>query len=309
MQLIGLTEIVVLIATVLVLVTMYLGIRVVPQTQVYIVERFGRFLRALHPGLNLIWPYLDQVRHKVLVLERQLKEMEISVITKDNVEIRLMATVFMRVAEADKAVYRIASFEDAIRTATTSVVRNQAGKLELDEIQSAREQMNEIIHHRLNEASAVWGIEVTRTEITDVIIDEQTKKAQRQQLNAERERRALVARATGERDAVQLAADAELYEATKKAEALKITADARAYEIETVAAAQRAEILAVGEAIKEQGPEAAEFEIRKRQVNAIAELAGSKTTTTLVLPAEVAGVLGALDTFVRQMGTAQKSSQ
>ena len=298
----GLPEIVVLIATVLVLYTMYIGVRVVPQTEIYIVERFGKFLRTLKPGLNIIWPYLDQVRHKVRVLERQLKEMEISVITKDNVEIRLMATVFMRIAEADKAVYRIASFEDAIRTATTSVVRNQAGKLELDEIQSARDQMNEAIQKVLNDATQVWGIEVTRTEITDILIDEETKSAQRQQLNAERERRAVVALATGERERVQLAADAELYEAKRKAEAIKISADARAYEIETVAAAQKKEITDVGEALKAQGTEAAEFEIRKRQVSAIADLASSKSTTTLVLPAEVAGVLGALDTLVRQIG-------
>ncbi|MEL0314634.1 MAG: SPFH domain-containing protein [Halieaceae bacterium] len=113
-----------------------------------------------------------------------------------------------------------------MRTTAESIIRSAAGKLELDDIQSSRQQMNDEILKNLREAAEVWGLEITRSEITDVRVDEATKQAQRQQLNAERERRATVAKAEGERQRVELKADAQLYEATKQAEAIKLTADA-----------------------------------------------------------------------------------
>ena len=102
------------------------------------------------------------------------------------------------------------------------MIRSAAGKLELDELQSSRESMNQEIKERLGKASEVWGVEVTRTEILDVIVDEKTKESQRQQLNAERERRAVIAKAEGDKRAVELNADAQLYEAEKEAEAVKL---------------------------------------------------------------------------------------
>ena len=142
-------------------------------------------------------PYLDKVAHKVSILERQLKEFTISVITSDNVEVLPNSTVFYRVTDASRSVYRIKDIDSALKTAATSIVRSAAGKLDLDGLQSSRDSMNSEIDKKLSEAAEVWGIEVTRTEITDVEVDEDTKKAQRQQLNAERARRAAVAEAEG----------------------------------------------------------------------------------------------------------------
>ena len=283
--------------TAVALIALASSVKIVPQSEEAVVERMGRYLRTLKPGIRMIVPVIDRVQHRISVLERQLEPFKVSVITADNVEVVLESTVFMRVVAAEKAVYRIESFADAVRTTATSLMRNAAGKLELDGMQSSRDTINQTVQRKLAEAAELWGIEITRTEVMDVVVDDRTKEAQRQQLNAERERRARVAEAEGERRAVELAADAALYEAQKRAQAVKVEADARAYEIATVAEAQRLEIEKVGDALAEKGEGAAMFEVRKRQVAAIEALARSENTKIMVVPAEVVGVLGAIETL------------
>ena len=283
------------IAGVALAITGLAAVRIVPQAEEHVVERFGEYLRTLQPGLRLIVPVVDRVRARVSVLEHQLEAFKVSVITKDNVEVGLMATVFMRVTEADKSVYRIEHYESAVQTTATSLLRNEAGKFELDKLQASRDEMNQNVHEKLGEAAKVWGIRITRTEIVDVIVDDRTKEAQRQQLNAEREKRARVAEAEGEKRAVELAAEAKLFEARKEADAVRITADAHAYEIRTVASAQSEEIKVVGKAIRDNGEAAALFEIRKRQVSAMSEIAASENTKVVLVPAEVMGTLGAIE--------------
>ena len=198
-----------------VILTIYLGVKIVPQSDVFIIERFGKYSKTLSAGLSIIIPYLDKVAHKISILERQLKEFTISVISKDNVEVKLETTVFYRLVDASRSVYRIRDVQSAINTAATSIVRSAAGRLELDDLQSSRDSMNEEISKNLQQAAEVWGIEITRTEITDIIVDEQTRTSQRQQLNAERTRRATIAEAEGEKRSVELKEDAKLYEAVK----------------------------------------------------------------------------------------------
>ena len=289
-----------------VILTIYLGIKIVPQSNVYVIERFGKYSRTLNAGLSIIVPYLDKVAHRVSILERQLREFTISVISKDNVEVKLESTVFYRITDASRSVYRIRDVESAINTAATSIVRSAAGRLELDELQSSRDSMNEEISTNLKEAAEVWGVDITRTEITDIIVDEETKKSQRQQLNAERTRRATIAEAEGEKQSVQLKAEAKLYEAQKEAEALKITADAEAYSVKVKAQADADQTKLLAEAIAKNGQPAVNFEIMKRQVEAIGELASSNSSKTLIIPTEVTGVLGSIETL---MNTIQKKNK
>jgi len=281
-----------------VIITLRKGIIVVPQSQVYVVERFGKYVRTLSPGLSLIIPYLSHISHRVSILERQLPKFNISVITKDNVEVDMKTTVFFRVVDASRSVYRIRDIDTAIHTAASSVVRSAAGKLELDELQSSRDSMNHEIARNLQQAAEVWGVEITRTEITDVIIDEQTRDAQRQQLNAERERRAIIARAEGDRRAIELAADAELYQAQRAAEAIRVTADANAYSITIQAEAEAGQTRVIAEAIAAEGQPAIDYEILKQQVEAIGKLASAETTKTLILPSNVTGVLGGIEAIL-----------
>ena len=165
-------------------------------------------------------------------------------------------------------------------------------------MQSSREAMNQEIASRLTKAAEVWGVEVTRTEILDVLVDEATKTSQRLQLNADRERRAAIATAEGERRSIELKADAELYEAEKQAEAVRVTADAEAYAVKIKAEADAEQTRLVAEAIKNDGQPAINFEIMKRQVDGISDLAGSNQSKTVVIPTDITKTLGSIETLL-----------
>ena len=283
-----------ILIVILALIFVYKGVKVVPQSKVYVIERFGKYLKTLKAGLNLIVPFLDSIAHKLSILERQLPQFNISVITKDNVEVNLEATVFYRIVDASRSVYRIQDVDGALNTAATSIVRSAAGRLELDELQSSRESMNQEIAREMQNAAEVWGIEITRTEITDVIIDEQTKEAQRQQLNAERERRAAIAKAEGSKRSIELEAEAKYFQAQKEAEAIKVTADAEAYAVKVKAEADAEQTRVIASAIKDNGQPAINFEVMKRQVEALSEIASSNSSKTVIMPTEITGVIGSL---------------
>jgi len=234
------------------------GIKIVPQSQTYVVERFGKYRTTLNAGLNLIVPFLDRVAHKIDILERRLPEHPSDVITKDNVLTNVTTSTFYRVRSPEYTVYRIKDIDGAIQTAVTGVVRSIIGVSEFDEVQSNRTQLNGKLRTELIEIADEWGIEITRCEIIDVNVDAATREAMQKQLNAERERRATVTKAEGDKRAVELNADAELYEAQKQAEAVRIQAEAEAYATETIA-----------KAIAAGGLDAIKYEMLKRQVEAV----------------------------------------
>lgn len=271
------------------------GIQVVPQTREYVVERFGKYTKTLKTGLNFIVPIIDKVSSKVDILETQLEELRISVVTKDNVEVDLISAVFYRVTNAEKSVYRIDNVANAIEQTSKSIIRSEGGKLDLDALQSSRDSMNIQVYEQLKKAAEIWGIEVTRAEILDVQLDEETKEAQRQQLNAERKRRATVAEAEGQKETIELNADANLYKAEKEADAIKVKADAEAYKVKLLADAEAEQTKVVGDAIKKHGQAAVNFEIMKRQVDGLTELASSGQTKTLIMPSEITKVLGGIE--------------
>lgn len=297
----NLTIVILLIVAGLIIIKM--GVKVVSQSDVYVIERFGKFSKTLQAGLSIIIPFIDKVAHKVSVLERQIDEQKISVITKDNVEVILETRVFYRVVDAARSVYRISDIGSAIKTASSSIVRSAAGKLELDELQSSRQAMNDEIAVNLSNAAEVWGVEITRTEITDVEVDDATKEAQRQQLNAERKRRATIAEAEGEKKSIELRAEADLYKAQKDADAVKVTADAEAYGVRVKAEADAEQTRLLAAAISKNGQPAVDFEIAKRQVEAVAELASSNSAKTIVLPTEVTASLGGLSAVLETIGS------
>lgn len=289
------------------LVLAWSAIKVVPQSKVFVVERFGKFSKTLPAGINIIIPIIDQVRHRISILERQLPAFDISVITKDNVEVVLEATNFYRITDAARSVYRIENIDRAIQTTAESIVRSAAGKLDLDELQSSRQQMNEEILRNLQNAAEVWGIEITRTEITDVRVDEQTKDAQRQQLNAERQRRAVVAQAEGEKRSVELSADAELYSAQKQAEAVRVAADAEAYAIKVKAAATAEQTRMISEAINNGGQSAINFDILQKQVVALSQVASSSNSKTVIMPTDITKAIGSLELLVQTVASGVNS--
>lgn len=261
----------------LVAVGVVLGIKIVPQSENYVVERFGKFRKILTPGPNIIIPGIDRIAHKVSVLERQLDDYPVEAITKDNSPIKVTASTFFRVIDPPLSVYRIRNIERAIQTAVTGVVRSLIGTVEFDEVQSNREQVNTKLKSELDAAAQEWGVEITRSEIIDVAVDDATRQAMLVQITAERERRAAVTQAEGQKKAAELAADAELYAATKAAEARRISAEAEAFATKTVA-----------EALQDGGLDAARFAIARDQIKAMAEIAKGDGTRTVLLPNDMA---------------------
>ncbi len=283
------------IATILfaafVLLSIYKGVRIVSQSEKHVVERFGRLRKVLGPGINFIVPFLDRVAHQISILERQLPNASQDAITADNVLVQVETSVFYRIIEPEKTVYRIRDVDAAIATTVAGIVRAEIGKMELDEVQSNRSQLISTIKEAVEDAVDNWGIEVTRAEILDVNLDQATRDAMLQQLNAERERRAAVTRAEGEKRAVELNADAELYAAEQAAKARRVEAEAEAYATEVVA-----------KAIQDNGLEAAQYQVALKQVESLKALGSSPSSSTVVVPANAIEAFG--DAFKMLKGRA-----
>ncbi|WP_420821270.1 SPFH domain-containing protein [Pseudooceanicola onchidii] len=269
-----------LLAILLILV-IWLGVRIVPQSEQHVVERFGRLRSVLGPGINFIVPFLDRVAHKVSILERQLPTASQDAITADNVLVEVETSVFYRILEPEKTVYRIRDVDAAIATTVAGIVRAEIGKMELDEVQSNRAALIATIKGSVEDAVDNWGIEVTRAEILDVNLDQATRDAMLQQLNAERARRAHVTEAEGKKRAVELKADADLYAAQKTAEARKVQAEAEAYATSVVA-----------KAIADNGLEAAQYQVALKQVETLAALGEGTGRQTIIVPAAAIEAFG-----------------
>lgn len=274
-------SIVLLLLAIFIILSLFLGVRIVPQSQKYVVERFGRLRAVLGPGINLIVPFVDTVAHKVSILERQLPNSRQDAITTDNVLVQVETSVFYRIMEPEKTVYRIRDVDAAILTTVAGIVRSEIGTMELDEVQSNRARLTTRIREAIADVVDDWGIEVTRAELLDVNLDEATRTAMLQQLNAERARRAQVTEAEGKRRAVELAADGELYAAEQQAKAKRIAADAEAYATGVIA-----------EAIAKNGLEAAQYQIALAQVEAMKEIAVGDGKQTVLVPAQMIEAFG-----------------
>jgi regulator of protease activity HflC (stomatin/prohibitin superfamily) len=264
-----------------IILSLFLGIKIVPQSQKFVVERFGRLNKVLGPGINFIVPFLDRVAHRVSVLERQLPTAQQDAITTDNVLVKVETSVFYRITEPEKTVYRIRDVDAAIATTVAGIVRSEIGKMELDHLQSNRAEVATNIREQVRLLVDDWGIEVTRAEILDVNLDDATRTAMLQQLNAERARRALVTEAEGKKRAVELNADAELYAAEQEAKARRILADAEAYATGVIA-----------EAIKENGIEAAQYQVALKQVEALTAVGQGSGKQTIIVPAQALEAFG-----------------
>ncbi|HEX9857962.1 MAG TPA: paraslipin, partial [Paracoccaceae bacterium] len=148
-----------------IIICIFLGVRIVPQSEKHVVERFGRLRAVLGPGINFVVPFLDRVAHKISILERQLPTAQQDAITTDNVLVKVETSVFYRITEPEKTVYRIRDVDAAIATTVAGIVRSEIGKMELDQVQSNRNELTLNIREQVRAMVDDWGIEVTRAEI------------------------------------------------------------------------------------------------------------------------------------------------
>lgn len=284
-------NLVTLLIAVFVILSIMLGVRIVPQSEKYVVERFGRLQKVLGPGINLIIPFLDTVAHRISILERQLPNSRQDAITADNVLVQVETSVFYRIMQPERTVYRIRDVDAAISTTVAGIVRSEIGSMELDEVQSNRARLTTRIRESLAGVVDDWGIEVTRAELLDVNLDDATRAAMLQQLNAERARRAQVTEAEGLKRAVELKADGDLYAAEQEAKARRVLADAEAYATSVIA-----------ESIKESGLEAAQYQVALKQVDALTKVGEGDGKQMIIVPAQALDAFG--DAFKMLKGRA-----
>ena len=230
-------------------------IKIVKQSEVYVIERLGKFHKIADAGLTIIIPFMDQVRSVVSLKQQTMDVPPQGVITQDNVTITIDTVVFYKITDPAKAVYEIQSLKKGIEYLAITTIRDIVGKMDLDETFSSRDAINDKLRIVLDEATDPWGCKVDRVEIKDITPPADIRDAMEKQMNAERNKRALILQAEGERqsaitiaegqkEAAILQADADreskIRRATGEADAIKKVAEAKAKEIELVYGALKA---------------------------------------------------------------------
>src|ERR1700761_9008607 len=209
---------------ILVVVTLFAGVKTVLQGQVWTVERFGAYTRLMQPGLNFVLPYVDRVGRKLNVQEQVVDIPEQSVITRDNASVLVDGIIYYRVMEPEKAAYQVANLTVALTTLAMTNIRSVIGEMELDATLSSRERINSSLLTILDAATEPWGVKVNRVEIRKIEPPENLIRAMNLQMTAERERRAVVARADGEREAAVKRAEGERQSLILRAEGRQLAA-------------------------------------------------------------------------------------
>ncbi len=277
--------ILVIVFFVLVLITIVMGIRIVPQGFKHVVQRLGKYHRTLSPGLNVIVPYMDSVAYKVptkdLVLDIPTQE----VITRDNAVIKANAVAYINIVSPEKAVYGVEDYRFAIQNLVQTSLRSIIGEMDLDDALSSRELIKTKLKTAISDDIADWGITVKTVEIQDIAPSGTMQQAMEEQAAAERQRRATVTRAEGEKTAAILQAEGRLEASRRDAEAKVVLAQANQKAIQLVI-----------EAAKEN-PLPLLFILGERYVDAMKNLALSENTKIVALPADLPaalkGILGA----------------
>jgi regulator of protease activity HflC (stomatin/prohibitin superfamily) len=271
------------------------GVRIVPQQSAWVVERLGRFHGTLEPGLNLIIPFLDRVAYTHSLKEVPLDVPEQICITKDNTQLGVDGILYYQVTDPRLASYGSSNYIAAISQLAQTTLRSEIGKMELDKTFESRDEINRQIVASLDEAGRNWGIKVLRYEIKSLTPPEAILRSMQQQITAEREKRALIAKSEGERQQEINVADGEKQAAVLRSEGEKQAAINRAQgeatAIRVIAEATAAGVRAVADAIGDKGGmEAANLKVAQQYVEAFANLA--KTSNTLIVPATANDVAG-----------------
>ena len=274
-----------------VLIIIAKGVKIVPQSDLYVIERLGKFNKELHGGFHLIIPVVDKVR-AILTSREQLVDInKQSVITKDNVNISIDGIVYCKVDDAMEATYNVVDFKDAIANLAMTTLRAEIGAMVLDDTLSNRETLNVKLQTELGTAATNWGIKVTRVEIADISVPPSIEKAMNMQMEAEREKRAIQTRAEADKESVIRKAEGFKQEEILKAEAIERMADARRYEQEQMAAGQQEAMRLINISMVEN-EKAAEFLLAKDRIAAFKALAQSGSTDKMILPYDVTQMIG-----------------
>ncbi|MGQ3355438.1 MAG: SPFH domain-containing protein [Phreatobacter sp.] len=284
-----------LIAVALVVILfLFAAIKTVPQGYQWTVERFGRYVRTLHPGLRLIVPFIDRIGHKVNVMEQMLDVPSQEVITKDNAKVTVDGVLFFQVLDAARSSYEITRLELSLMNLAMTNIRTVMGSMDLDALLSNRDTINESLLRVVDQAASPWGIKVNRIEIKDIAPPADLVAAMGRQMKAEREKRAVILEAEGQRQSEILRAEGEKQSQILEAEGRKEAAfrDAEARERQAEAEAKATEMLSA--AISGGNALSVNYFIAEKYLKALEGLAMSPNQKTLILPIEATQILGSL---------------
>ncbi|PFU26953.1 SPFH domain-containing protein [Bacillus cereus] len=229
-----------------------LTIKIIPQQKVGVVERFGKFQRIMHPGLNILIPIVDRVRvyHDLRIQQTNVPPQK--VITKDNVQVEIDTIIFYQIVEPELATYGISNYEYGVRNITSATMRQIIGKMELDETLSGREKISTEIRLALDEATEKWGVRIERVEVVDINPPKDVQASMEKQMKAERNKRAIILEAEAAKQDKVLRAEGDKEARIREAEGIKeakeLEAQGEARAIEEIAKAEQNRIELLREA-------------------------------------------------------------
>ncbi len=277
-----------LVLAALVVLTVITGVRVVPQQSAYVIERLGKFHVALQAGISYIIPFMDKVAYKHTLKEQTIDIPEQVCITRDNVQVGVDGVIFVQVFDPQMASYGISNYMFSIVQLSQTTMRSEVGKIDLDKTFEERTLINSAIVSAINEASRTWGVKILRYEIKNIVPPKTVLIAMEKQMQAEREKRAIILQSEGEKQSainvaegqkqkVVLESEAvrqkQINEAGGQAEAIRAVANATADGVKAVAAAAQTN----------GGMVAVQLRVAEKLVEQFGNLA--KQGTTLILPA------------------------
>jgi regulator of protease activity HflC (stomatin/prohibitin superfamily) len=283
-----------IVVLVLAILTLFAGVKTVSQGYNWTVERFGRYTRTLHPGLNIIVPFFDRIGRKMNMMEQVIDIPSQEIITKDNATVTVDGVAFFQVFDAAKASYEVANLHMAIVTLTMTNIRSVMGGMDLDQVLSHRDEINERLLRVVDAAVSPWGVKVNRIEIKDIVPPADLVASMGRQMKAEREKRAEILTAEGLRQSAILKAEGAKQSQILEAEGRREAAfrDAEGRERLAQAEAKATEVVSV--AVANGDIAALNYFIAEKYLKAFGQLAESPNQKVLMLPIEAMNVLGSL---------------
>ncbi len=284
-----------IVLLVIILIIAFMSIKIVKQSEVYIIERLGKFYKVADAGLTIIVPFLDHVRSVVSLKQQTMDVPPQGVITKDNVTITIDTVVFYQITDPAKAVYEIQSLKKGIEYLAITTIRDIIGKMDLDETFSSRDGINNQLRVVLDEATDRWGCKIDRVEIKDITPPADIRDAMEKEMNAERNKRAMILESEAQRQSAITIAEGKKQaaileaEADKEAQIRRATGEAQA--IREVAEAKAKEIQMVYDAIKKANPD--DKLVQLKSLEALEEVAKGDANKVFI-PFEATSALGAL---------------
>ena len=282
------------VVVVLAIITLAAGINIVPQGHVYTVERFGRYARNLESGLGVITPFVERIGRRVNVMEQVIEVPSQEAFTRDNAGVTIDAVVFYQVLDAARASYEVSNLEVAMMTLTMTNIRTVVGSMDLDQLLSHRDEINERLLRVMDAAASPWGVKMTRIEIKDIVPPADLAGAMARQMKAEREKRASVLEAEGNRQADILRAEGRKQSAILEAEGRKEAAFRDAEARERSAEAEAKATGMISDAIARGDIAAANFLVAEKYVDAVRAIATAPNQRVVVVPIEAAALAGTL---------------